>query len=191
LRAGNWCEGFRSQFLCSVLLECQKTMGAAPSSPEQPAAGAAAAVGAGAGAGAGAAGGGAGHNSTANRGPEASTAASSQDSACPVINGGGGSTSTRPYMSPVSYNVYGQPVVEAPRGGALDPRNNMPLEPNQQPSPGQQKPLSTERCPSIIPKGGVAGTWTFPSPQMVFNGAWRVGGCACVWCGGSAPALGA
>ena len=47
----------------------------------------------------------------------------------------------------------------------------MPLEPNQQPFPGQRKPISVERQPSTIPKGGTAaGTWVYPSPQMFYNG---------------------
>ena len=48
----------------------------------------------------------------------------------------------------------------------------MPLEPNQQPFPGQRRPISTERQPSSIPKGGTANTWVYPSPQMFYNGAW-------------------
>ena len=71
----------------------------------------------------------------------------------------------------------------------LNPKNNMPVEPNQLPCPGQRKPLPTERVQSNIPKGGTDGTWLYPSPQMVFNGGWpaacmlaalgsRVGGCS-------------
>ena len=52
-----------------------------------------------------------------------------------------------------------------------DPRNNMPVEPNQQPYPGQRKPISTERVVSSIPKGGTEATWVYPSPQMFYNGA--------------------
>ena len=52
----------------------------------------------------------------------------------------------------------------------VDPKNNMPLAANQHPSPGQVKPLSTDREQSNIPKGGTASTWTYPSPQMFFNG---------------------
>ena len=51
-----------------------------------------------------------------------------------------------------------------------DPRNNMPAEPNQQPFPGQRKPISTTREPSSIPKGGTEATWVYPSPQMFYNG---------------------
>lgn len=55
-------------------------------------------------------------------------------------------------------------------GDLLDPKNNMPLAANQQPSPGQVKPLPTERAASTIPKGGTDDTWMYPSPQMFFNG---------------------
>jgi cytochrome c heme-lyase len=54
----------------------------------------------------------------------------------------------------------------------LDPKNNMPLAPNQQPCPGQRRLLSTERIESNIPKGGTSETWVYPSPQMFFNGGW-------------------
>lgn len=86
------------------------------------------------------------------------------------------------YKNPAVYNVYGQrindpnaptnvsPLSSLKNTDVLDPRNNMPLEPNQLPCPGQRKPLSTERVASNIPKGGTDGTWLFPSPQMVFNG---------------------
>jgi cytochrome c heme-lyase len=52
-----------------------------------------------------------------------------------------------------------------------DPRNNMPLQPNQQPFPGQRRPISTERQQSSIPKGGTDESWVYPSPQMFYNGA--------------------
>lgn len=96
-------------------------------------------------------------------------------SSCPVVGQG--------YKNPAVYNVYNQrindpnaPVAQNPLSSlkdadVLDPRNNMPLEPNQLPCPGQRKILSTERSVSGIPKGGTENTWLFPSPQMVFNGA--------------------
>lgn len=62
------------------------------------------------------------------------------------------------------------PVPEAQRRGALDPRNNMPLEPNQRAAPGQLKAISTSRLQSSIPKGGTDTTWVYPSPQMFYNG---------------------
>lgn len=52
----------------------------------------------------------------------------------------------------------------------IDPRNNMPLEPKQQPVPGQKKYISTYRLQSNIPKGGTETTWLYPSPQMFYNG---------------------
>ena len=72
------------------------------------------------------------------------------------------------------YNVYNQRIndpacpIAAPQ---IDPRNMMPLEPNQQPSPGQRQLISTQRVQSNIPKGGTDGTWLYPSPQMFYNGA--------------------
>ncbi|GLI58540.1 hypothetical protein VaNZ11_000282 [Volvox africanus] len=91
------------------------------------------------------------------------------------------------YRNPAVYNVYGQrindpnsplptsPLQSIQGTNMLDPKNNMPLEPNQLPCPGQRKPLSTERVASTIPKGGTDSTWLFPSPQMVFNALKRKG----------------
>lgn len=58
---------------------------------------------------------------------------------------------------------------------ALDPRNNMPVEPNQLPFPGQRKLLPTDRQSSNIPKGGTDATWLYPSQQMIFNALKRKG----------------
>lgn len=116
----------------------------------------------------------------------ASTSGRGQADACPVLASPAASSA---YVNPATYNVYAQringPDAVQPRspfssaGAVLDPRNNMPLEPNQLPCPGQRQPLSTDRAVSNIPKGGTHGTWAFPSPQMVFNGAraarWRAG----------------
>ena len=88
-----------------------------------------------------------------------------QDSACPV---------PEPYRNPAVFNVYSQRVNDPAcpiAGPQMDPRNNMPLEPNQQPAPGQRALISTSREQSAIPKGGTDGTWLYPSPQMFFNGA--------------------
>jgi hypothetical protein len=94
-------------------------------------------------------------------------------SSCPVPEG---------YRNPAIYNVYSQrindpyaqstpnPLAALQGSDLLDPKNNMPLEANQQPCPGQRKPLSTERVQSTIPKGGTEATWLYPSPQMFFNG---------------------
>ncbi|KAK9861393.1 hypothetical protein WJX84_001237 [Apatococcus fuscideae] len=90
------------------------------------------------------------------------------------------------YRSPNVYNVYNQKVdpsgaQQSPMlrhllaSAKLDPRNNMPLEPNQRPWPGQEKPISTERIVSTIPKGGTDGTWVYPSPQMFYNALMRKG----------------
>lgn len=104
--------------------------------------------------------------------PTPSTSApSTQPDSCPAR-----------YKNPNVYNVYGQrvndpsaPIPASPLrsiqgADILDPKNNMPLEANQLPYPGQRKPLSTDRVSSSIPKGGTFGTWQYPSPQMVFNG---------------------
>lgn len=93
------------------------------------------------------------------------------------------------YKNPAVYNVYNQrindpstpaasasPLAALPGTDLIDPLNNMPLEPNQQPCPGQRKLLSTERQVSNIPKGGTESTWLYPSPQMFFNGAWAWAG---------------
>eukprot|EP00595_Chromulina_sp_UTEXLB2642_P003461 CAMPEP_0196763714 /NCGR_PEP_ID=MMETSP1095-20130614/4591_1 /TAXON_ID=96789 ORGANISM="Chromulina nebulosa, Strain UTEXLB2642" /NCGR_SAMPLE_ID=MMETSP1095 /ASSEMBLY_ACC=CAM_ASM_000446 /LENGTH=133 /DNA_ID=CAMNT_0042117483 /DNA_START=246 /DNA_END=644 /DNA_ORIENTATION=+ len=46
----------------------------------------------------------------------------------------------------------------------------MPSVANQLKAPGQKIPLSTERVPSQIPKGGTDNdTWVYPSPQMFWN----------------------
>lgn len=85
------------------------------------------------------------------------------------------------YRSSAIYNVYSQRIdtasPQAPvcRRDILDPRNNMPLEPNQQPFPGQKKLLSTNRVSSNIPKGGTSATWVYPSPQMFYNALKRKG----------------
>lgn len=63
------------------------------------------------------------------------------------------------------YNVYGEEI---------DPRNAMP-PPQQEPMPGQKKPLSVERVKSTIPKGGTETTWEYPSQQMFFNALRRKG----------------
>jgi cytochrome c heme-lyase len=82
------------------------------------------------------------------------------------------------------YNVYNQRIdgSSAAEGSTaadlLDPTNNMPLQPNQQPCPGQRKLLSTERLQSNIPKGGTSSTWLYPSPQMFYNGAAATGAAA-------------
>ncbi|KAF6256089.1 cytochrome c/c1 heme lyase-domain-containing protein [Scenedesmus sp. NREL 46B-D3] len=101
------------------------------------------------------------------------------ESRCPVPEG---------YRNPAIYNVYSQRIndpaaqqscpspLSALQGtDLLDPKNNMPLEANQQPCPGQRKPLSTERVQSNIPKGGTDATWLYPSPQMFFNALRRKG----------------
>lgn len=93
--------------------------------------------------------------------------ASTSESACPVPSA---------YRNPAVYNVYNQRVndpacpIAAP---AIDPRNNMPVEPNQLPAPGQRKLISTARAVSEIPKGGTESTWVYPSPQMFYNGRCR------------------
>lgn len=116
---------------------------------------------------------------------------------CPVINpsGSGGSCPVINDSAPV-YNVYNQQInsviaqdraAAAASGGsglfpglrkgdvALDPTNNMPIEANQRPAPGQTVPLPTVRETSTIPKGGTESTWVYPSPQMFYNALVRKG----------------
>ena len=103
-----------------------------------------------------------------------STSSSAPSSECPV----------QFRTSQPVYNVYGQRVdVGSPQTtldtlaaySTLDPTNNMPAEPNQQPFPGQRVPLPTDRKASTIPKGGTQGTWLYPSPQMFYNALRRKG----------------
>uniref|UniRef100_A0A383WBI4 Holocytochrome c-type synthase n=1 Tax=Tetradesmus obliquus TaxID=3088 RepID=A0A383WBI4_TETOB len=109
----------------------------------------------------------------------AAAAAAAAESRCPVPEN---------YRNPAIYNVYSQRINDPAAQQAcpsplsalqgtdlLDPKNNMPLEANQQPCPGQRKPLSTERIQSTIPKGGTDATWLYPSPQMFFNALRRKG----------------
>ncbi|KAK9797408.1 hypothetical protein WJX73_007122 [Symbiochloris irregularis] len=103
------------------------------------------------------------------RNQPAEAEASASESACPVPEA---------YRNPAVYNVYSQRINDPACPIALpqvDPRNNMPIEPNQMPSPGQRKLLSTSRATSDIPKGGTASTWTYPSPQMFYNALKRKG----------------
>ncbi|CAK0787317.1 hypothetical protein CVIRNUC_010535 [Coccomyxa viridis] len=72
------------------------------------------------------------------------------------------------------YNVYNQRI-DPSACPKMDPRNNMPVEPNQQPFPGQRRYISTEREASTIPKGGTETTWVYPSPQMFYNALKRKG----------------
>uniref|UniRef100_A0A6B2L6V6 Holocytochrome c-type synthase n=1 Tax=Arcella intermedia TaxID=1963864 RepID=A0A6B2L6V6_9EUKA len=74
-----------------------------------------------------------------------------EDSACPVKSN---------YKSPHAYNVYGE---------RINPDNQIELNANQLPVPGQAAPLPTERVKSSIPKGGTSETWTYPSPQMFYS----------------------
>lgn len=83
------------------------------------------------------------------------------------------------YRNTAIYNVYNQRIDGrgdkndpwmGRRQDILDPKNNMPLEANQQPCPGQKDLLSTQRVQSNIPKGGTDTTWLYPSPQMFYNG---------------------
>lgn len=101
---------------------------------------------------------------------------------CPVLNQD--STSSCPVpesqRSSAVYNVYNQRIDSGNAAstsrsrGDVDPRNNMPREPNQQPCAGQRQLISTSRLVSNIPKGGTQGTWVYPSPQMFYNGELEV-----------------
>eukprot|EP00937_MAST-01D_sp_MAST-1D-sp2_P007857 g7857.t1 len=81
---------------------------------------------------------------------------------CPMRSGGRAAAKKN---SP--FNVYSQPI---------DPSNQMPFNPNQEPHQSQTAPISTERVRSTIPKGNTEGqTWTYPSPQMFYNALRRKG----------------
>ncbi|CAM9741383.1 unnamed protein product, partial [Ectocarpus fasciculatus] len=107
-------------------------------------------------------------------GPAAPTpSGDAPSSSCPVK--GENRSKVAKYLHPHKYNVYSQRIDTKDTKGGLDPTNNMPANPNQQPAPGQEKPLSTARVPSTIPKGGEETTWTYPSPQMFWNALSRKG----------------
>lgn len=79
-------------------------------------------------------------------------------SECPVK---GNKSSTEKYKNPNQYNVYSQKI---------DPKNNMPVNANQDMAPNQTVPLDTTRVKSNIPKGGTDDdSWSYPSPQMYVN----------------------
>lgn len=111
------------------------------------------------------------HGNKRTTGPSGSSEGSYQSSSSP-------SASSNDLSEPLAkssatkksemYDVYAQPI---------DPSNLMPSTPNQLPSPGQQKPLSTDRAASTIPKSGDddESTWIYPSPQMFYNALKRKG----------------
>jgi cytochrome c heme-lyase len=82
--------------------------------------------------------------------------ADENENACPVVK----------YRNPNVYNVYGQKI---------DPSNQMPQIPNQEPHPEQTVQLPKERVQSKIRKGGTDSTWLYPSEQMFFNALKRKG----------------
>ncbi|KER21833.1 hypothetical protein T265_09929 [Opisthorchis viverrini] len=95
----------------------------------------------------------------------------------------GSLTSQLSAPSQVTTDGQSECPVHTPIGGcpfrdrtALDPSNMMP-PPNQQPSPGQPFPLSTDREVSTIPKADDpnGGTWIYPSAQMFWNAMLRKG----------------
>jgi cytochrome c heme-lyase len=77
------------------------------------------------------------------------------ESGCPVPE-----EARNAYRSSKAFNVYSQEI---------NPKNNMPYNPNQLPQAGQRRPIDTTRVASTIPKAGTDGTWTYPSPQMFYN----------------------
>jgi len=86
------------------------------------------------------------------------TARDPNSTTCPVS--GASTKSPNSYKNSDVYNVYGEKI---------NPDNQMPLNPNQLPVPGQIYKLSTERMKSNIPKGGTDTTWTYPSPQVFYG----------------------
>jgi cytochrome c heme-lyase len=100
--------------------------------------------------------------------PEPSTNTTEQStssSGCPVMHG---NSDVPKYRHKHVYNVYGE---------IIDPKNQMPANPNQLPHPSQQTPLSTERQHSTIRKAGgeETDTWLYPSQQMFYNALMRKG----------------
>ncbi len=100
-----------------------------------------------------------------NQGQEVLEQQEERSSGCPVMHG---SKSVPKYKHKHTYNVYGE---------IIDPKNQMPANPNQLPHPEQTVPLSTVRQPSNIPKAGAEndGTWVYPSQQMFYNALMRKG----------------
>ena len=70
------------------------------------------------------------------------------------------------HMNPHTYNVYGEKI---------NPANQMPQTSVHLPIPGQKVPLSQDRVQSSIPKGGSAGTWSYPSEQQFYEALDRKG----------------
>eukprot|EP00903_Cladosiphon_okamuranus_P018104 g16661.t1 len=114
-------------------------------------------------------GGGGGSSSAGEASPALPAGHPSSSSVCPVKEEN--RSKVAKYLHPHKYNVYSQRIDST----TVDPTNNMPANPNQQPAPGQEKPLSTSRVASTIPKGGEESTWTYPSPQMFWNALTRKG----------------
>lgn len=79
----------------------------------------------------------------------------------------------------------GCPMSGATRDQSIDPKNQMPVQPNQQPAPGQRFALPTDRYRSSIPKAATTPgsanqpneeeAWLYPSPQMFYNAMRRKG----------------
>ena len=68
-----------------------------------------------------------------------------------------------------------QVLVEVPADAKdINPTNMMPPA-NQQPSPDQPFPLSTEREKSSIPNPNTGDSWVYPSQQMFWNAMKRKG----------------
>lgn len=96
-----------------------------------------------------------------------------QAGACPVMSG------EQPHPL-----AGGCPVKHDQSGCAdVNPLNNMLLEERQKAAPGQERPLSTSRITSSIPKGDFqpdhqsasSEKWEYPSPQMFYNAMLRKG----------------
>lgn len=90
------------------------------------------------------------------------TSSSSHDDA--TSSGDIGKRTTTTTTKPL-YDVYGREI---------DPRNVMPLNPNQIAHPDQKRKLPVEREVSSIPKGE-GETWQYPSEQMFYNALKRKG----------------
>lgn len=96
------------------------------------------------------------------------------------------STTTSSQFSSMSgKSMDGCPMSGASRDQSIDPKNQMPVQPNQQPAPGQRFALPTDRYRSSIPKAATTPgsanqpneeeAWLYPSPQMFYNAMRRKG----------------
>ena len=102
-------------------------------------------------------------------------------SGCPVAKNGETAATSAPLPAAAGTCPYKH---DRTQSGNESTKSEMPLNselpPNQKPSPGQTKLLSTHRVKSSIPRGDAkdesdAETWQYPSQQMFYNAMKRKG----------------